>query len=210
MRTFTSLFIITEVRCYFTYTHTKNEIKKWNSLSRQKTDTFCLENSLLPGRGGLTAISKRKNLPSNLVGLYQSSFVIINRYLPSFNCWVQWIGTRCENRAESLPLKSFYFNHIVLNKTFTRLGSKKAPLVTWMHRYRTNYLGEEKGRKKEGERLGVGEKSKKSLLGKACHKGAKPTWNSYPQTLLTSDSHPHLKGKKSEKEGGEGDHSKKE
>jgi len=43
-----------------------------------------------------------------------------------------------------------------------------------MDRYRANYLEEEK-REKEGEREGVREKSKKSLLGKACRKGAKPT-----------------------------------
>ena len=44
-----------------------------------------------------------------------------------------------------------------------------------MDRYRANYLGEEKKREKEAERAGVGEKSKKSLLEKACHKEAKPT-----------------------------------
>ena len=65
-----------------------------------------------------------------------------------------------------------------------------------MDRYGANYLGEDKkGRKRRRETQGVREKPKKSLLGKACHKGAKPTWNSYPHTLLlTLDSHPHLKG----------------
>lgn len=69
------------------HTHTKNEIKKWNSLSRQKQATFYLENSLLRWER-LDCHIKEKDLLPNLVGLYPSSFVIINRYLPSFNCWI--------------------------------------------------------------------------------------------------------------------------
>ena len=69
-----------------------------------------------------------------------------------------------------------------LKKTGKKKGGKKGG-------------GKKRGRKRRRETQGVREKSKKSFLGKACHKGAKPTWNSYQQTLLlTLDSHPHLKG----------------